>query len=383
MTSVPSDRPSRSPTVDALRGIALLGIIIVNAPFFAGPEAGLPIATPLDVLAAWAVWALLAGKVFLVFSFLFGFGFATMLRNRERTPGFGARFARRLGGLFAFGVLHACFLFFGDILMLYALLGCVLWLCRDWPRARLTTTAAWVYALGAVLQVAALLTSFGQLQASPGPIPAAGAGYLGGFLDVTAARLAELPGVLGFILLFNGLPALAMFLLGLAMGRDGSFPPTPETLRRHRRRNLAALAAGAAVSGVATALAMSGSARQAGLALVALAVATPVLSYGLAGTVLGWLSRRPEATVVAWLATLGSSSLTGYILHSVLLGAVFYGWGLGLYGSQGPAAVLVISVAVFVAVLASVNAWRRLFLLGPDEWLLRSFVDLRWRPLRR
>lgn len=378
----PDHASRRSPAIDALRGAALFGIILVNAPFFAGPSNGLPMTSWLDATAVWLTGAFFAGKFFLIFSFLFGFGFATQLLRAEREgTDIRAKFLRRLLGLFVLGGLHACFLFFGDILMLYAVLGLLLWCCRGWPKRRLMATAFVAYLAGIALQTAALMSDLEVTTPSAIPSLAPGVGYLGGFAEVAATRMAELPESLGFIVAFNGLPALAMFLAGLALGRDGTFPPTPATLQSYGRHFAWALAIGASISGIAMWSAMTGSLFMAGMGFAALATVAPLLSFGLAGLTLMWILGRPDAPMVFWLTRAGCSSLSCYILHSVILGAVFYGWGLGNHGALGAAAVSAIAVATFLAVVVLLGIWRRYFRFGPDEWLLRSFTDLQWKKI--
>lgn len=376
---------TRSVALDALRGFALFGIILVNAPFFSQSLWAEPaIGGVADLLAVWFTHAFATGKFFLIFSFLFGFGFASMLARAE-AEGRSARgrFLRRLLGLFVFGALHAVFLFFGDILMLYALLGLPLWLCRGWPPRRLLAIAGAVMAVAILCQTVALLAAVDP--ARPAPPPPVGAGYLGGFLDGAAQRVAELPETLAFGLLFNGPAALAMFLAGLALSRMGAVPPDPAALRRPAR---IALAIGGIGSGSLMALALAAGPDGPGEAaawvgFAAFCALAPVLSFGMAVTVLDLAQRHAESHVVRLLASAGSATLSGYILHSVLLGSVFNGWGLGLYGSLGPAACLGLGVLVFLAVATAIGLWKRRFLYGPEEWLLRSFVDLRWTRMTR
>jgi uncharacterized protein len=371
----------RSPALDALRGFALFGIILVNAPFFAGPLRNLAPSGWLDALALWLIAAFAAGKFFLMFSFLFGFGFAMILARAEAqaTPVAG-RFFRRLAVLFVFGGLHAWLLFMGDILMLYAVLGVVLWCCRRWPLRRLLATATGVYLAGALLQIMAL-QAMSEAAAPPGANQP-GAGYRGGFWSAAGQRLAELPESLGFIIAFNGAPALAMFLIGLALGRSGAFPPDSARLARLQPLFRRCLAIGAAVSGLA-ALApfVTSNPALVTVSYGSLCLAAPVLSGGVAGIVLTLATRHEENRLVGWLARAGGSSMSGYFLHSILFGAIFYGWGLGLYGSLNPGVVFVIAVGVFAAVVVVLNMWRRFYRYGPDEWLLRSIVDLEWKPL--
>jgi uncharacterized protein len=380
----PPRSPGRLIEVDALRGVALFGIIIVNAPFFAAPLGQVGVAATLDLVAAWMIAAFFAGKFFLIFSFLFGFGFAAAVAHAANSGEMSAwRIRRRAIGLFVIGALHAVFLFHGDILALYAVLSLALWAVRGWTARQLLRAAVIVGLAGMALQFLALIAAFDEtprLVAATATRP--GEGYLGGFRAGASARLAELPDAQSFIVAFNGLPAFAMFLLGLALGRTGSFPPGPDTLAGHRLSVRLAFAGAAVTSGVAAA-AIGGSSNVSvqlvGLAL--LVAAAPVLSCALAAMVLDVAARNRDSVPVRWLAITGGSSLTGYILHSVLLGAVFYGWGLGWHGRWGAAAVMATGVGTFVIVMVSINLWRAVFRYGPEEWLLRSFVDLRWKPL--
>ncbi|MCA0417548.1 MAG: DUF418 domain-containing protein [Proteobacteria bacterium] len=379
--------PTRFRAVDALRGFALLGIIIVNAPFFVSPTALAPAGeSPLDFVAFWFTNAFFTGKFFLIFSFLFGFGFAAMLRrSSERSVELGQRFARRLLGLFLFGLLHAALLFFGDILMLYAVLGVILWTTRNWPVRRLLIAATVTYVVAILCQASILELALLE------PLPAAsqGSGYLGGFWDGVGQRIAEWPMTLSFIFVFNGPAALAMFWLGLALGRLGLFPPDASLRRRLKTVAMSALVLAGLGSGAVTATAvLIPSAPQTAdatvwLAAAAFAALAPIFSFGLSITILDLAERRRETWVVRGLAETGSASLTGYLLHSVILSAVVSGWGLGYYGALGPAACLAVALATFVLVATLINLWKLRFRFGPDEWLLRSLVELRWQPLSR
>jgi len=120
-------RASRDVLPDLLRGLSLLGIVVVNAPYLGSSTRGFSpeaVASTVDATAAFLVIALAHGKFFLLFSFLFGYSLAYVLRD-DRPDG-RARFRRRLLILAAFGIAHALLLFAGDILLTYAVLGVVL-----------------------------------------------------------------------------------------------------------------------------------------------------------------------------------------------------------------------------------------------------------------
>lgn len=121
--------------VDALRGFALAGILVVNLMTTAGPpgaRGGLAAVHAADGAVEWLVVLLAQSKFYLLFSFLFGYSFTLQMDSAERA---GARFAprmsRRLAGLFVLGIAHAVLLYTGDILMIYALLGLVLLAARN------------------------------------------------------------------------------------------------------------------------------------------------------------------------------------------------------------------------------------------------------------
>jgi uncharacterized protein len=211
------------------------------------------------------------------------------------------------------------------------------------------------------------------------------ANYLGSFYQVTLQRLTDLPDTMAFILIFNGLPALSMFLLGLAFGRNSVFPPVANSQLFSVANKC--LIGGAIVSATASFFVVkwadpaSGALSDAGAAaMIAVVAAGPVLSFGLALTALDFFNKNQGQGVTRWLAMAGGSSLTGYVLHSVLLAAMFCGWGFGFYQSLGAASVLAIGITTWLLVVAIINWWRSHFRYGPDEWLLRSITDMQWKP---
>lgn len=381
--------PERDASVDALRGFALLGVILVNAPFFAYPiYQGPPVESVADQIAFGALAVFAVGKFFLIFSFLFGFGFATSIATDARAErASGPRFARRLTALFVFGMLHAVFFFVGDILMLYALLGVLLWLARGLSARTLFMLGGGVYALAVLAQALALTATTVE---DGGAALRANAAYLGSFWDAVRFRAAEdIWGGQPFILVFNGPAALAMFLMGLALAKTGSFPGRPGH-RASWRFTWMLLLMGATATVAALLLAASTDPNSPGGGdlryFVAAAIASgaaPVLaaSYGL--IVMRAADRSPQALWVRCLASAGQMTLTGYLLHSVVLSFVFGGWGLALYGKAPVWQCLAIGAATYAGLVVLFLVWRRWFRYGPDEWAMRSWIDLKPKRFRR
>lgn len=144
MSAQPISKADRIEALDVMRGIALLGIFIMNMPGFSssffGTEDSIRIKAEdysfLDSAIFMMNAALLEGKFNGLFTLLFGMGIALQL-ERLSAAGQPAVVLRRLAVLLAFGLLHTCLLWGGDVLHIYAVLGLVLWAVRDWSPGRL------------------------------------------------------------------------------------------------------------------------------------------------------------------------------------------------------------------------------------------------------
>lgn len=360
--------PPRSGFADALRGFALVGICVANLPWIASSPPGERSA--LDGAARLLVAFLVDGKFFVLFSLLFGFGFQRQMARVRAGGAAPGPYARRLVGLFVFGGLHAALLYVGDILATYALLGAVLWAVRDWPDARLLALAGVGVAVAAAFFALLTLGDGGGSDAAA----AARRAYSGSFAEAFAQRLRDLPSGAVVVFLFNWPLAFAAFCAGLVAGRRGllddparlaaALPPVP------------LLAAGALVCNAASATAFRLPGGWApGAAYALLAVGAPCLSalYALA-LARAWRVPRARAWMEAWLVPGGRMSLSNYLGQSVAANAVVAGWGLGLYGSLGAAALLALALAIAAAGLAASSFWLRRFRAGPAERALRALA---------
>ncbi|MCO1613178.1 DUF418 domain-containing protein [Micromonospora tulbaghiae] len=378
------DDDARINDVDALRGIALLFILLANVWYFSsGFEFHLvddPAHGTVDRLVAGAAELLFAMKAYLLFSFLFGYSFTLQLDSAARRGlAFGPSFLRRLSGLFVLGALHAVLLYHGDILTTYALLGLVLLAARRTePRAALLAAAVIVGVVATVIGLAAVLGA--TVVPDEAAAIAAGArsteALRGGLGDVVLEHLRSLPAMLG-ALAVQGPLAFAAFLVGLAAGRHrmlATVPTHENLLRRCERVGYPVGLAGAAVFAVG-----GGSASMTGLMVSA--VTAPFLAAAYAATLLRLFTRRPR--VADALAPAGRMALTNYLGQSLLCVLVFTGVGLGLAGHTSPAQTLLIALTIFAVQVATSAWWMRRFRYGPVEWALRAWTHRRWPDLRR
>ncbi|TDC76406.1 DUF418 domain-containing protein [Micromonospora sp. KC606] len=375
----PTDR--RLTDLDALRGFALLGILVVNLGYLASPHHFRGAADPMAAsrlghLVEWLVAAGFETKFYLLFSFLFGYSCTLQFR-----PGSAPAFLRRLAGLFVIGVLHAVLLFPGDILTTYAVLGLVLLALR-----RMAPRRALALAVVVTVLLAAVHAGLGALLASgldaTDPLAAADAertlhDLRGGAGSVIAAHLDQLP-LAGAAVLFALAPgALAAMLAGLAAGNRRLFADPDRLLRAASRAQAIGFPTGAAGAVVyASASVYYPDTAFDAFAFAADIITAPLLAAAYAATLLRALHAPWGHRLAALLAPAGRMSLSNYLGQSAIAVLLFTGVGLGLAGRLTPPAVLATALAIYAAQLVLSRRWMRLFRYGPVEWVLRAWTQL-------
>jgi uncharacterized protein len=381
----PVTRGERIETLDALRGIALFGIFVVNLSSFtlydflsAGERAALPLAE-YDRPTRFLIELLFHGKFYALFSLLFGIGFAIQLERRAAHGGsFPALYVRRLAILLAIGLLHMAMLWPGDILALYALLGFVL---IGFHRCSSPVLLGWALAM-ATLPV---LQSW--LMAEVGFDP-------GARLEALAWRATAL-GHRGWAdvawrftwLVREGreFKVLAIFLVGLWVGRKRILHE-PYRWRRLLGWTLAlgapiGLAGSAAMGALELDLPLARSwGPVAGAALYAAGVFPLALAYAAGVALLGL--RALGRALLSFFAPAGRMALTNYLLQTVIGTQTFYSAGLGYGGRVGPLGWIAFALVVFAAQVVASAIWLHFFRYGPLEWVWRQLTYLRPLPLQ-
>ncbi|MEV0261239.1 DUF418 domain-containing protein [Streptomyces sp. NPDC050617] len=385
---------ARLAQVDALRGFALFGILMVNITYMASAYHGTGLEDPglggpLSEAARWVVAVLFEAKFFLLFSFLFGYSFTLQIDSAgRRGDRFTPRFLRRLTGLFVIGAVHAVVLFPGDILTLYAVLGLILLALR---RLRPRTAVRVAVALLVITAVGYGLLALAAWQSgADGVIPPSTAtaaaqatdALRGGPAAVIGAHLDQLPDMAFLLIFFQAPSALAAFLLGLAAGRRRALADTGAHQRFLRRLQWTGFTAGLLGGVVYAAVNLNHPAYQAG-AMGLDVLTAPLLAAAYAATVLRLAGGRRGRAVIAALAPAGRMSLTNYLGQSLVGALLFTGFGAALIGRVPPAGVAGIALALFAAQAAASRWWLRRHAYGPLEWLLRAWATLSappWRP---
>jgi uncharacterized protein len=370
-----SVRPSAAPTapssrlgsIDALRGIALFGVLAINletefrVSIFQqflprAPDQG------LGGLVDRALDIFIDMKAFALFSLLFGIGLAIqfdrLARNDQRTR----LLVRRMLVLLGFGLIHLFLIWNGDILTEYALAGLVVLPFLFAPTWLIAAGSAGFLALYLLQPMLPSIVPFPARSWLAAHVGEANRIYAtGGFSEILAFRIKE---VVAFLPLHSYVfpRTLGLFLLGAACWRAGLFAAA--------RRSAAWLWLAAALA-IAAGLGLT-------LAPFARAYSSPagtlLLALGYAALVLAAETTAAGARLLHWAEPVGRMAFTNYILQSVILGFVFYGYGFGLFDRLDSVTGLAIVIAVYAAQAITSRWWLQRFRYGPIEWLWRALM---------
>lgn len=392
---IDSDNQNRLRVLDVLRGFALAGILIINAMSILAVNGSTPAFT-VDIPVADRtlqdlILFFIESKFFTLFSLLFGIGFAIQIQSAERQGNaFLPRISRRMFGLLLFGLLHIVLLWDGDILVIYAITGTLLILFRKTTYTRIRRWVISLLAVPGVLVLAILIyTLIARLSASGAETFAKSDASLAKEFANTDATQKLLQN--GFIegiterfhtylelspLLFSRIPTvLAMFLIGLYLGRSNFIRQLPEKLEILKKVRYWGLTIGFSlmfliVAGTKFLPAVS--------ALIAIIedqyLAGPILCLGYASALTLAFLKNPNRKIYEYFSKVGRMALTNYLTQSLVLTFLAYGWGLGLALKLNGFQVLGISFLLYVAQVILSGLWLSKFKYGPFEWIWRCIT---------
>lgn len=394
MSLAPVGESERIQSLDVMRGFAVLGILIVNAPFFAAPwqTAVNPILPPLEVTPQ-TFWSWFVMHVFFeykcitLFSMLFGA--SIYLVGGERSDqARSALLNRRLSWLLVIGLIHATLIWYGDILVTYALTGFLVSQARSWRAHSLLI--AGVCLLSAMLAFVALITStFPALPAdalaemkariwapTDETIAAQVAAYQGGLIGATVENAASWANFIANSLPWLVVRAAGVMMIGMALFKWGFFSAkAPAWIYG------VFLAIGAAAFGLIAWRASINAAH--GFAFMYMQTIGTFANSALA--IFGSLfyaslfSLMVKAGTFGFIATalaaVGRMAFTNYLTQSLIMTTIFWGGrGFGLYGEVDRPTLWVIVAAVWAAQLIWSPLWLLRFKMGPLEWVWRRLT---------
>lgn len=390
----PTTERQRHVILDALRGLALMGIALANFPEFAlwtflssEQQAAMPTAY-IDEIVRFLQYLVVDGKFYSIFSILFGIGFSLIMERH------GLRlFVRRMLILVIIGFLHLMFIWSGDILLLYAVGGLLLTLMIG-----LSDKSLFILALSLIMIPVGLdaLIEFGGFD-FPEPF------YQAWWNKAEALGINE-ANFASWLRDANSYGQMFAFLI------QGAYERLWEFVEGHRLPKVVGLfilgylaskhrlyarlqdlplwkALYWSVSiGLPTSLLYAWSATSGhpwGLTVHSLLYAVSVIPLAIVfiiGVCLLYL-QSPKSVVFRWLAAPGRMALSCYISHSLIGVLLFYGLGFGLGTSLGLVYIELIALVVFFIQIIVCRIWLNYFRFGPLEWLWRMLTYGRYFPI--
>ena len=373
--------PKRIHSIDAVRALALLGILLVHTHDFcnlSGPK--IPPPGSLDGICNFLYNDLLVTRAFMVFSFLFGLSFFLQMDHAAaRGESFLGRFCWRLILLGGFGVLHS-FFYCGDILIIFAITGFILV-----PLWRVPT---WIIATLAGICLLQPMALYNAWQGTPDVLmdwfqrmwralgcTGAPNHQVATFWQIGTWNVRDgvCSSLLFMVYSYRIWDVLGMFMLGLLAGRHRLFEGPRERLLK--------------VAGVSFALWVIITLVRMIPGAEAYNVATNMWEkaafVGILTPLAAWVLALPFMARVAYpLTRIGRCTLTCYITQSIVMTWLLSGYGLDLRPGLSITDVMLIAIVLYVAQVVCCMGWLHFFRYGPLEGLWRWLTRLGYHPQR-
>ena len=379
-SSAPVPLDSRIPALDLLRGLALLGIYLsiihsFNGSILYGSAAP---SSEFDKFLG-GLQSLFVNRRFIgMLSLLFGIGMAIQQLNfREKGIPFTGYFLRRMGILAIFGLINTTFYFNGEILLVYAVFGTVIYALSKLPKTILWVLAGLTFFLLGELFEAFVRDDFIEwFKWFPEQYPAKAVKtiYLGSSLgEMIPLRWLEY----AYIYTDNNFHmsmSFAMILSGYLIGVQGWHIRFIENLERYKTAFTLAASYTAlfGLFGIGT--------KQTSFILAYDPIGYPFYAIFLLSSMFTYIyaacwfccKTAGEGFISSTLIRNGRFALTLYMGGALVYSFIFYGYGLGLFMKYGNAIQSAIALGVYVTFSLAAYLWKKKFKRGPLEWLLRS-----------
>ncbi|MCF6440585.1 DUF418 domain-containing protein [Pseudoalteromonas luteoviolacea] len=392
MQHTPMPNYGRIPLLDTIRGFALCGIIFANLMSFFGfyslnyaQISQLPFA---DRASLFVIDWLVEGKFYTVFAILFGAGFA-LLHEQKQGADFASYWHKRMGVLLIIGLIHMCFIWHGDILILYSLLGMALpWFIR-FSASRLLFIALMLLFIPLLIHLMAIISKDANFWSALKLIALSLKSNLGyehtsllsmrtstEFMDVFIANIySAIPRPMSYLITGRPFQVLGQFLLGIYFVK---------TFMKQGRINMTIswqAISFLALTGLllnlvyAVVKAMTGSPFSLNLIGFMQGVCYHLGCLFLALTYLTCIVKlvdKCHSKVALGLNTLGRMSLTMYLMQTTLCVMLFYGYGLALMNTLPFYLIGVFGAVILIVQVSFGQWWLNQFQQGPIEMIWRK-----------
>lgn len=391
----PTSSSERIISLDVLRGVAVLGILMMNIQSFSMISAAYINPAAYGDLTGinkwiWIISHVLADSKFMsIFSMLFGAG-AILFTDRAKQKGkkAGLLFYKRMFWLLLFGLVHAYVIWYGDILTSYALCGSLVFLFRKLSSKNLIIIALAFFIIPVALNLMAGATipswpqeqyneSVGNWLYPDEKVQEQNAAYQGSWSDQMPVR-AEMAFFMQSFLFFwsSGWRIVAMMLLGMVLYKKGILS-AKKSNKFYWRLSVIGIGTGVLLSGIGVyynfranwhydfSMFFGSQFNYFGSVSMAL---------GYIGVIMLICKSLIGNYVLNLFSTVGKMAFTNYILMSVVAMFVFYGNGLGIFGQVERWEQILFVIAIWAIILIISPVWLKHYTYGLLEWLWRTLT---------
>ncbi len=402
-SAVPVSSSERYIILDALRGFALLGICLANFPEFSlynfldARTAESMSSFGIDRVVRFLQYMLVDGKFYTIFSLLFGIGFSIIISNAAKKGADGFRiFYRRMSILVVIGLIHLMFIWSGDILMLYALLGLLLTLFRNVSDKAILSWAGFFLFLPVVIDFVWEVTGI-----YPSARVVEWQQYFCAKYGITDENFAywlrdarDYGGVFEFLVqgalvrlqeFIDGnryFKVFGLFLIGFYIGRKRMYADLSKWKPLLKKLFVYGMLIGLPLSIVYAWSAMYHHPLGLTMHSFLYFVSVYLLGFAYVSGICLLLLACPKLKIFPVLAAPGRMALTNYIGQSLIGMLLFYGIGLGWGAGIGLAQTELIVLFVFLFQIIFSRLWLKVFRFGPLEWVWRMLTYGKWFALR-
>jgi len=424
-----ADPSQRIVALDAIRGVAVMGILAMNIVVFAMPDVAyfLPAvgsSASIGDTISWTIsFILFDGKMRGLFSLLFGASIMLMITRghaqQVKTSGSpGALHLRRMGWLAVFGLVHFYLIWWGDILFLYAVAGTVAFAFRKLDGAALVTAALLIYTVNTAFMALTMGALYGLEYAAgqPGASATAVNEYAGimaeltggyaqqialyksGYAEIVQYRLTEQFWFPAEMIAQNIGETLPFMLIGMALMK-AQFGSPDRSLRAYWRWAKIGLGIGGLGYALLALAAYRSNFDVITIYNITIAWSMPFrlpMAMGYAALIVLLIARAQDndsdtsgvicsivSKLVARISAAGRTAFTNYIGTSIVMTSIFYGYGFGLFGDVSRSALWLFVAAGCALMLLWPKWWLARYRYGPLEWLWRSLARGEWQRMQR
>lgn len=367
-------------SLDIMRGFAILGIFLVNMLSFHSPILYLDPFTwwnnPGDEAVYRGIDVLAQGSFYPLFSFLFGYGLVLMYEsNTKKGVSFYPIAVRRLLMLLAIGIVHAVFIWHGDILINYALLGMLLLLFLKLSGKSMLIVGGLIWfipnlLLSLLFIVAALFAPGEEISVYDAALAEQSVEIYqqGSYFEILKQRVEDWYAVNNLLnsifMLFSIFP---FFLIGGGMAKLKWLEKVRELKKPFMIGFTLFL-----IIGLTLKLSPYIISQNIAWEYVQDAFGGPILALGYVFGIALWVGKSPTNKFLKVLAPVGKTSMSNYLLQSIISTLFFYSYGFGFYDRISVLTGTVLVLVIYGLQVLLSSYWLKSHPFGPVEWLWRS-----------